>query len=222
MKRHVKSIRNTRAIGDDGIPIVVWKSCIGVLVRPLVSIINKSLQEGRVPDQFKISKVCPLLKKNKDSKMADSYRPVSILTAVSKVLESIVYEQLSKYLEEADILPPQQHGFRKNHSVSTAVAMALSKWAKLPIGAAIGSFDLSEAFNTVQTSTLLKMLECVNADPTALCWMKSYLSGGKQCAVWNSIKVEACCRHGSLLARTLDNSVAYADNNSGASTDTHH
>ena len=106
VKKHIRNLKNTRAIGDDGIPVALWKNCTGVLARPLTHIINLSLKQGIVPDQFKISRIHPLHKKGKDPMRADSYRPVSILPAVSKVLESVVCDQLSAYLEENGLLPP--------------------------------------------------------------------------------------------------------------------
>ena len=99
----------------------------------------------------------------------------------------------------------------------------------------MGSFDLTAAFDTVQTSTLLDMLVAMDMDPGVVSWMKSYLSNGKQQVVWNGslsdlLDIQGCCRQGSLLApllfllvsapltNVLDDPVAYADDNSGAST----
>ena len=79
-----------------------------------------SLDQGVVPEDFKlIAKVIPVFKKGKPEDM-DNYRPISVLPVISKILERVVQEQLYKYLTMNQLLSPYQCGFRKCHSTETA------------------------------------------------------------------------------------------------------
>ena len=79
---------------------------------PLRKLINFSFQRGVFPTAEKYGKVIPIYK-SEDRSSFDNYRPISILNTVSKVIEKIVYEQISDYLEENELLCPQQFGFRR-------------------------------------------------------------------------------------------------------------
>jgi hypothetical protein len=87
----IKQLGPTEAVGIDGIPASVLKKGVTVLATPLAHLVNRSLAEGVVPAGFKVGKVYPVHKGNGKSYSApSSYRPVSILPAMSKVIKSIV------------------------------------------------------------------------------------------------------------------------------------
>ena len=230
VKRHVRRLRNTRAVGVDGIPTIIWKNCIDELAAPLTSLINLSLEQCKFPTAFKTSIVVPVFKAKEE---ADSYRLVSLLPVVSKILESVVADQIKFYLEDNNLLPSTQHGFRAGHSTSTAVAAGLASWTRLKPGAVITSFDLTAAFDTVQTKLLLDIMGKLNMDDKVISWTRSYLTGCKQKVRWNDavseeLDLEGCCKQGTLLAtlffnivgiplaQVLKARVTYADDNSGA------
>ena len=68
-----------------------------------------------MPSQFKIAKVIPLFKTG-DKALPDNYRPISLLSSFSKILEKVVCIRLLNFLENNNILTPDQFGFRKSHS----------------------------------------------------------------------------------------------------------
>lgn len=65
-----------------------------------------------------MSKTIPILKPNKPSNTPTSYRPISLLSSLSKILEKIIKEKILKFIDENNILPSQQFGFRKEHNTS--------------------------------------------------------------------------------------------------------
>ena len=92
----------------------VIKEIIDLIVQPLTYITNLSLSSGTVPDQMKIARFVPLFKTGDLS--VTNYRTVSILPALSKILERTVYDRLINFWNKFNILFNNQYGFRKNHS----------------------------------------------------------------------------------------------------------
>lgn len=86
----------------------------------LSTIINKSISEGVVPDQMKISKVTPIFKDGSQDDFSN-YRPINILPAINKIIEKIVNNQLVNYIEENNILSKTQYGFRRKYNTNTAL-----------------------------------------------------------------------------------------------------
>ena len=81
-----------------------------VIAKPLHHIITLSIMQHEFPSQWKCAKVLPLHKKL-DVLKKKNYRPVAILSPLSKVLEKCIYEQLYCYLTENKILHPNIHGY---------------------------------------------------------------------------------------------------------------
>ena len=80
--------------------------------------INKVLNNGIFPEKLKIAKVVPIFKKV-DCALTNNYRPISLLPVISKVIEKIIYTQLSLYFESTRF-SDSQYGFRPNHSTEQA------------------------------------------------------------------------------------------------------
>ena len=105
-----------------------------VIVKPLIHIINCSLQNGTVPDSFKQDKVIHILESCAYD-IFDNHSPISVLPTVSKILERSVHNQLMEHLE-SHALSICQYGFRKN----------------------INYMNLCKAFDTISHSTLINKL----------------------------------------------------------------
>lgn len=76
-------------------------------------IFNQTLKEGLVPDSFKNALVVPLYKGNGHKTNITNYRPISLLNVFSKIFEKTIKTRLLNYLEENNLLPTSQFGFRK-------------------------------------------------------------------------------------------------------------
>ena len=103
-------------------------------------------------------KVFPLYKKD-DRTDAQNYRPISVLPAISKICERVVYDQPYRYLNSNDLLTKNQSGFRSLHSTVTALLHLTSNWY-LNIDKGMINFivllDLAKAFDTISHNILLK------------------------------------------------------------------
>jgi len=137
-----------------------------------VPAVQLSLEHGSVQSIFKFAYITPLPKKaDLDPADVKSYRPISNVSVVSKLLERLVSSQLVKYLKDNDLLPDLQSAYRAMHSTETAVLKVLADiLLALDSGdlAMLTLLDLSVAFDSVDHDTLLKRLQ------------KSYGLGGQE------------------------------------------
>jgi hypothetical protein len=151
------------ALGLDGIPVSVLKLNAEVLASPMAHLINLSLASGKVPAAFKTALVIPVYKGGGKKRTApSSYRPVSLLPMMSKVLESFVKADLKAHLAACEILPNCQYGFRRGRSAATALNAAHATWLRgRSKGEVVGilAFDLTAAFDTISSAQLLPKLE---------------------------------------------------------------
>ena len=115
LKKTLNSLKSKPSSGHDGISTSLLKYLSPALIAPLRIIINQSLITGIFPDQLKIAKVIPIYKKG-DHTLVDNYRPVSLLSSISKLFEKVAYEQLYAYLHLNKLLYRSQYGFRPDHS----------------------------------------------------------------------------------------------------------
>ena len=165
-----------------GISMFFVKKFINVLVNPLYFIIYKSLETGHIPSQLKIAKVVPIFKGG-DSLLPDNYRPISLLTNFSKILEKVVSNRLTCFLKDQKLLSPQQFGFRKGHSTLHPLILFTNNLTKAlnKKEHSIAIFcDLRKAFDTANHEILLSKLSAMGVRGVELLWFKNYLSGRKQ------------------------------------------
>ena len=115
----IKKLKPKASSGPDGQSSKLLKAIGSVLARTLSIIIIQSLYTGLFPDKLKVAKVLPLYKKGENWLM-ENYRPISLLSTLSKVFERVVFEQLYEYLHSKNLLYRSQYGFRKDHSTELA------------------------------------------------------------------------------------------------------
>ena len=169
----------------DPFPTALVKECLDILITPITSIINKSLQCGIFPNQYKTALVNPILKKAKlDKNDFKNYRPVSNLSFVSKILEKVVATRLSEHLELNKLSNSYQSAYKKLHSTESALLKVendiLMNMEKGQVTALV-LLDLSAAFDTIDHKILLQRLTAwFGISGEALHWFYSYLKDRSQ------------------------------------------
>ena len=153
-----------------------------IIACPLTHVIILSLIQGAVPDDLKSVRVVPLFKNNDKTEVAN-YRPVSILTIISKVFERVVYDQVESYLDQKKLLYKFQSGFRSRYSTNTCLTH-LTDFIKFQMdqGHFVGMvlLDLQKAFDTVDHGILLVKFKALGFSQDVSRWFQSYLSEGQQ------------------------------------------
>lgn len=174
----VGKFKNKMSSGDDEIPTKIVKKIIEYIAEPLTHIINNSLKNGIFPDKLKTALVVPIYKKGDPSSL-ENYRPISILSAFSKVFEAIMCERLISFFKFCSLLNPNQHGYIKGKSTYTAIfqftqhILEILENKDIPMGIYL---DLSKAYDCLDHDILLVKLEKYGIRGQALSWFKSYLS----------------------------------------------
>ena len=121
VKKAIKSIKSKTSSGVDFISTKLLKLAADVIATPLTWIINSSFQSGVFPTSWKISKCIPLFKNKGKRTDKTKYRPVSLLKAVSKVIEKIANKKLLQFFESNKLFPQSQHRFRNSRATFSAV-----------------------------------------------------------------------------------------------------
>jgi hypothetical protein len=164
--------------GPDGIHPQLLKHCALSLSKPLFLIFCSSLRSGVFPSQWKDAHVIPLHKGGSAS-APENYRPISLLSSLSKVFEKIIAKYLTSLLSKKKFIHSSQHGFVKGKSCLTNLLAATDHWSSAidnHHSCDVIYLDFSKAFDTVDHSILLTKLQKLDIPLFLLEWFRSYLS----------------------------------------------
>ena len=176
------SLQTNKSSGHDEISFDVIKSCFGSLSKPLLHIFRLSLEEGIFPDDLKTAKVTPIFKAGDENDFGN-YRPISVLSCFSKILEKIMYKRLFNHLSEHNLLYQKQFGFQQGHSTKHAIMQLIDEIIdKFENNCfTLGIFiNFSQAFDTAIHQVLISKLNNYGVTGKNLSWFKGYLENGKQ------------------------------------------
>ena len=188
----IKDLCINKAMGHDNLHIFFIKAASTTLSHWFSIFFNFSLVHGVFPDNCKTAKVTPVHKSG-DKATLNNYRPISILSSASKILEKLVHKRLTKFFDKHCILCPTQYGFRKNVSAEHAlIDVITTSFDKINENqhSALLFLDLKKAFDTVNHDILLAKLDHYGIRGPAHDLLVSYLTDRKQFVEVASIKSE--------------------------------
>ena len=172
----LSKLKPGKAPGLDGLPPKMLSLCASGIASSLCLLFNRSFQEGTVPQAWKEAVVVPVHKggcKNSPS----NYRPIALLSIVSKVMEKIVHKRLNAFLEP--LLSKKQSGFRRKDGTSPQLIRLVQEWStSLDASDLVGIifFDFKKAFDRVCLPGLLVKLRSTGLCGKALSWCESFLT----------------------------------------------
>ena len=184
----IRRINVSKSSGLDNINSNTIKIAFEHLITEVTHMYNLSIRTAKFPNTWKSALVIPIPKKGNPTKV-QNYRPISLLPLPGKVMEKLIHQHLSMYLENNSWLEPVQHGFRKSHSTIHSVAQLTNYIYKrlddrLPTLAVF--IDFKKAFDCVQNPVLLHKLKAMNLDVTVTDWIDNYLTSRRQRVLANS------------------------------------
>ncbi len=158
----IKSFQSKGSLDCDGLSTKLLKAIANEISLPIAHIFNLSVTQGIFPQKLKKSRTVPIFKAG-DPTLCDNYRPISLLSSLSKILEKIVSVQLVNHLDRNQILYEHQYGFQRNKSTEHNLIQAFNF-----IGNAINSneyclgvfFDLKKAFDVCSKDILKNVKPC--------------------------------------------------------------
>ena len=194
----------------DGLDSKILKMAKPIIIDSLTYLYNLCIDKNTFPIKFKEAKVIPLHKSGETSDPSN-YRPISILSVLSKPLERHIKTHLYSYLSKNNLLHEDQSGFRKHHSCNTALIQLIDNLL-LSINenkfAGILFVDFKKAFDVISHALLLRKLKLYNLPPEFIKFLSSFLSNRKQLTVVNNktstpLPIEHGVPQGSVLGPIL-------------------
>ena len=170
VSRAIKDLPHTESHGDDNITSHMLRLTSDAISSCLASIFNMSIKECIFPDIWKMAIVVPVHKKGDTSDMSN-YRPVSLLSLISKVFEKIICRQVNDYLEEHVILSPTQNGFCRRLSCETALTHLtnlLFSARRNMLYTAVVTIDYTKGFDVINFNHLLNALSSAGLGTEAI------------------------------------------------------
>jgi hypothetical protein len=122
LKKTIKAFQTKESYRYNQISLRIFKLSAPYIRAPINYICNKIMQYGVFPERLKYSVIKPIHKKG-DKSLLSNYRPISLLTSFSKIVEKIMNNILVSHLKKYEILNPNQYGFQKSYQQITLLIL---------------------------------------------------------------------------------------------------
>ena len=196
---------------SDWIPVVILKNCEPELFYISAELFNKCIKESCVPDCLKVSSVVPVFKNVGERSMAKNYRPVSLLSVVSKVFEKLVNNRIVDHLDKCGLFSDFQYGFRSSGSTAdhlTVVSDRIARAFNRSGATRAVTLDISKAFDRVWHAGVLHKLKPYGISGQIFGLISSFLGNRRLRVVLDGkssqeYPVNAGVPEGSILGPTL-------------------
>lgn len=212
LRSYIFGFKRFRSAGVDGITVNDLCRNYDTLKDVLLVIINSILESGNIPGELKQALVVPLFKGGSPDKVS-SYRPISILSCISQILEKHLLLAMSGFLEKHNIISPHQYGFVAGRGTSCLLEKFsdfLHHSFENNMFTCALFIDVAKAFDTVNHDVLLSKLQRIGFRGPFYSLIKSFLSNRTQVVCVDNIRSALACLtsgvpQGSILSPLLFN-----------------
>lgn len=174
----IRSLKNRNGSGHDMVSLKILEVVAEQISNHVAYLVNLSVTTGEFPSVLKTAKTIPVHKKKSKDDISN-YRPISLLSTLSKIIERLVFDRMMNFLNKFSIITSCQHGFRVGRSTGTAVCDFVKfVYDCLDDGVPVAGlfFDLSRAFDTLNIDFILDKLYNLGFRGVFLEWVRSFLT----------------------------------------------
>ena len=153
-------MKNKKSSGHDGISNEILKCCSPVIENYLTNCFNNCIEKQFFPNSLKIAKVIPLYKKG-NANDPGNYRPINLLSSLSKVFEKLLYKRMVSFFNKKGLFTTKQYGFRSRKSCAQAITKITDYMRRELDQKSSGQacfIDLQKAFDSLSHEILLEKL----------------------------------------------------------------
>ena len=163
------------------IPVFIYKIAAPFIAPLICDIFSSSVQEGSFPNVLKLARIVPIFK-SKRRKLVSNYRPISILSTLSKIIEKLMKSRVTSFFDRNNVMYDKQFGFRVGYNTTDAILDLINKCTSAlddKLYTVVVFLDLARAFDTVDGDIMIKKLHNVGIRGIAGDWFRSYLCDRK-------------------------------------------
>ena len=189
-RNEILKLNASKSCGPDEIHPQILIELVDLISKRLALLLNKTMDEGCMPQDWKMVYVSPIFKKGARNK-AENYRPISLTSIVGKLMEYFVKDSIMTHMRAENLLSSKQYGFINGRSTTTQLLSYLDKCIDTIVSGGIVDtiyFDFAKAFDSVPHERLLGKLKSYGINGKVLEWLKAFLSNRCQIVNVNGMK----------------------------------
>ena len=182
VRNEILKLNVNKSCGPDEIHPQILIELVDLVSKPLALLLNKTMDEGCMPQDWKMVYVSPIFKKGARNK-AENYRPISLTSIVCKLMESFAKDSIMTHMRAENFLSSKQYGFINGRSTTTQFLSYLDKCIDTIVSEGVVDtiyFDFAKVFDSVPHKKLLGKLKSHGINGKVLQWIKAFLSNRRQ------------------------------------------
>ncbi len=182
IRKVIQKLKKNKSPGPDGIHPRVIKELMETLLEPLRIIYTSSLEEGVVPEDWKIAHITAIFKKDNKCEPGN-YRPVSLTSVFCKIMESLLREEIIEHMKKNKLFSKRQFGFISGRSTVLQLINVLDSWTEAiddRLAVDVVYLDFMKAFDRVPHKRLIEKVLSYKIEGSVLQWIQNFLMDRKQ------------------------------------------